>query len=260
MPVVTSPDGTEIAYESSGSGPALVLVDGAMCYRGAGPMRPLAALLRASFTVFAYDRRGRGESSDTPPYDVSREVEDLQAIIGQAGGVVGAYGMSSGAALVLATAAAGPGITRVALYEPPFLAEIEDGPRTREYSAALDELIRAGRRGDAVALFMSHVGIPREAVAGMRNGPGWATLEAIAPTLGYDDRVLGDSRVPRARTAAISVPALVFSGGASPQNLQLAAKATAGALPAGEHRTLDHQTHDVAPEALAPVLIEFFRQ
>jgi len=258
MPVATSADGTAIAYERTGTGPALILVDGAMCYRAAGPMRPLAALLQDSFTVYTYDRRGRGESSDTTPYAVAREVEDLQALIAQAGGEACVYGISSGAALALATAAAGPGITKLALFEPPFMAEVEDGARIKEYTERLRELLDAGRKGDAVALFMTHVGIPAEAIAGMRAQPGWATLEAIAPTLAYDDQVLGDGSVPRDLASRIAVPALVLDGAASPQRLQQAAKATADALPTAEHRTLEGQTHDVSPDALAPVLVEFF--
>jgi pimeloyl-ACP methyl ester carboxylesterase len=258
MPVVTSADGTAIAYERTGGGPALVLVDGAMCYRAAGPMRPLAALLRDSFTVYTYDRRGRGESSDTTPYAVAREVEDLRALIAQAGGEACVYAISSGAALALATAAAGPGITKLALYEPPFMAEVEGGIRIKEYTERLHELLDAGRKGDAVALFMTNVGIPAEAVAGIRAQPGWATLEAIAPTLAYDDEVLGGGSVPRDLASTIAIPTLVLAGGASPQGLQQAAKATADALPTAEHRTLDGQTHDVTPDALAPVLVEFF--
>jgi pimeloyl-ACP methyl ester carboxylesterase len=258
MPVVTSADGTAIAYERTGSGPALVLVDGAMCHRAAGPMRPLATLLETGFTVYTYDRRGRGESSDSTPYAVAREVEDLTALISRAGGTAYVYAISSGAALTLATAAAGPWISRVALYEPPFMAEIGDGARVEEYTERLGELLAAGRRGDAVALFMAHVGIPAEAVAGIRAQPGWAALEAIAPTLAYDDAVLGDGRVPRDLASTITVPALVLAGGASPHGLQQAAKATADALPTAEHRMLGGQTHDVAPEALAPVLAEFF--
>jgi pimeloyl-ACP methyl ester carboxylesterase len=258
MPTVTSADGTTIAYERTGSGPALVLVDGAMCYRAAGPMRPLAALLQDTFTVYTYDRRGRGESSDTLPYTAAREVEDLHALIAQAGGEAYVYAISSGAALTLAAAAVGPGITKLALYEPPFMAEAEGDARSKEYTERLRELLDAGHRGDAVALFMTYVGMPAPVVAGIRAQPGWAVLEAIAPTLAYDDELLAGGTVPRELTSTIAVPALVLGGGASPQGLQQAAKATADALPTAEHRTLDGQTHDVAPEALAPVLAEFF--
>jgi pimeloyl-ACP methyl ester carboxylesterase len=258
MPTVTSTDGTTIAYERSGSGPALVLVDGAMCHRAGGPMRPLAARLRDSFTVYAYDRRGRGESSDTPPYEVAREVDDLRAVIGAAGGAAYVYGISSGAALALATAAAGPGITRLALYEPPFLAGIDDSTRAKEYTERLRALLDAGRRDDAVAAFMNHVGIPEQMIAGMRAQPGWAAMAAIAPTLAYDDEILAGGAVPRDLAPRITVPVLFLSGGASPPNLQQAAKAAADAFPTAAHRTLDGQTHDVSPDALAPVLVEFF--
>ncbi len=258
MSTVTSADGTTIAFERTGNGPPVILVDGAMCYRAAGPMRPLAALLQGHFTVYAYDRRGRGESSDTLPYAVAREVEDLQAIVARAGGEAYVYAISSGAALALAAAAASPGIIKLALYEPPFMAEVEDGARIKAYTERLHELLDAGRRGDAVALFMVNVGMPAQAIEGIRSQPAWAMLEAIAPTLGYDDEVLGGGRVPRDLAATITVPALVVAGGASPGGLQQAAKATANALPAAEYRILDGQTHDVAPEALAPALIEFF--
>lgn len=257
MSTITSADGTTIAYERTGSGPPLILVDGAMCYRAAGPMRPLAAVLRDRFTVYTYDRRGRGESADTLPYAVAREVEDLQALVAQAGGQACVYAISSGAALTLRTAAATPGITRLALYEPPFLAEVEDGARADEYTGRLHALLGAGRRGDAVALFMAHVGLPSQAIDGIRSQPGWAMLEAIAPTLAYDDTVLAGGRLPRDLAARITAPTLLLAGGASPQPLQQAAKATAEALPAAEHRTLDGQTHDVDPHALAPVLFEF---
>ena len=258
MPTVTSADGTTIGYEHTGSGPALVLVDGAMCYRAAGPMRPLAEALKDTFTVYAYDRRGRGESSDTAPYAVAREVEDLRAVIEAAGGEAYVHGLSSGAALALAATAAGAGITRLSLYEPPFMAEVDDPARTKEYTERLTELLGAGRDGDAVALFMTTVGIPAQVIAGMRGQPGWAVLEAIAPTLAYDDRALGDGTVPRALAPRIGVPVLVLAGSASPPNLQRSAQATAEAFPTAGYRTLDGQTHDAAPEALAPVLAEFF--
>jgi pimeloyl-ACP methyl ester carboxylesterase len=258
MSIVRSADGTAIAYESIGTGPALVLVDGAMCHRAGGPMRPLAEALRDRFTVYAYDRRGRGESGDTLPYAVTREVEDLQAIIAAAGGEAGVYAMSSGAGIALATAAAGAGVSRLALYEPPYMAEIGDDGPIWAYTKELTELLAAGRRGDAVALFMTRVGMPEAVVAGMRSQPSWPAFEAIAPTLAYDDAVLTGGRVPRDVAAAVSAPVVVLTGGASPPPLQEAAKATAASLPTAELRTLHGQTHDVAPEAVAPVLAEWF--
>ena len=258
MPTLTSHDGTTIAYDRIGDGPPIVLVDGAMCYRGAGPMDALAHHLSQSFTVFTYDRRGRGESTDTLPYAVEREVEDLTALIGKAGDEACVYAISSGVARTLATAATGVGIRRLALYEPPFLAELEEPGRAEAYTAHLNERLDAGDRGGAVALFMARVGMPQQMIDGMRAGPGWPRFEAIAPTLAYDDRLLAGGRVPREVASTITVPALVMGGSASPEGLQQAAKATAAALPNAEHRTLEDQTHDVAPDVLAPVLIEFF--
>ncbi len=258
MPAVTSADGTTIGYEQTGSGPALILVDGAMCYRGAGPLRPLAAALQNNFTVYAYDRRGRGESTDTKPYAPAREVEDLRAVLAQAGGEAYVYGISSGAALALATTAVSPGITKLALYEPPFMADFADNGPIKEYTERLTELLEAGRDGDAVELFMTFVGVPPQAIAGMKAQPGWAKMTAIAPTLAYDDAILAGGRVPRELVAAISVPVLLMAGDASPEPLQQAARVTADAFHKADFRVLPGQTHDVAPDALAPVLLEFF--
>ncbi|MBO3752667.1 alpha/beta hydrolase [Streptosporangiaceae bacterium NEAU-GS5] len=253
-----SHDGTVIAYERAGSGPPVVLVDGAMCFRGAGPMTPLAERLRDRFTVYTYDRRGRGGSSDTLPYAAEREVEDLRALIAEAGGEAYVYAISSGGALALRTAAAEPGITKLAIYEVPYMAEVGEETEAKEYGERLLELLAAGQRGDAVALFMSRVGIPAQIIDGMRSGPGWAGMEAIAPTLAYDDAVLDGGAIPRALAARITIPALVIAGGASPDRLQAAAQATADALPTAQFRVLDGQTHDVHPDALAPTLHEFF--
>ncbi|MFD9123819.1 alpha/beta fold hydrolase [Kitasatospora sp. NPDC059571] len=255
MPVITSADGTPLTCERSGSGPAIVLVDGALCHRSA---RPLAALLATDFTVHLYDRRGRGESGDTAPFAVAREVEDLRAVVAAAGGRAGVYGISSGAALALTAAASEPGITRLVLHDPPFIAEAGRADRAKEYTERLQELLAAGRRGDAVALFLAHVGLPEPAVAGMRAQPSWAAFEALAPTLAYDDAALGDGSVPRGLAARVAVPALVLAGGAAPPLLRQAAAATAQALPHAEYRTLEGQTHDPDPAVLAPVLAEFF--
>ncbi len=258
MSIVTSKDGTTIAYEQIGSGPALVLIDGAMCYRAAGPMRPVAALLQEHFTVYTYDRRGRGGSGDTLPFAVAREVEDLRAVIGAADGDVGVYAMSSGGALALATAAVEPAITALALYETPFMAGDGGDVAAKEYTEVLHELLTEGRRGDAVALFMTYVGVPVQAIDGMRTQPAWAMFEAIAPTLAYDDAALAGGRIPRDLTSRLTIPTLVLTGSASPDGLRQAAAATADAIPTAELTVLEGQTHDVAPAALAPVLVDFF--
>ncbi|HWG65526.1 MAG TPA: alpha/beta fold hydrolase [Streptosporangiaceae bacterium] len=257
MSTAASRDGTTIAFEQVGAGPALILVDGAMCYRAAGPLPALAQALAPAFTVYTYDRRGRGDSGDTPPYAVAREVEDLAALIAESGPAF-AYGISSGAALALEAAASGLPITKVALYEPPFTAEEGDPRAKQDYTKRLTELLSADRRGDAVELFMTLVGMPPALIAGMRTAPVWPVFEAIAQTLAYDDAVLGDGTVPRDRAALVTQPAMVAYGEASPANLRSAAIATADVLSDCQRRGLAGQTHDVDPGALAPILSEFF--
>ncbi len=212
--------------------------------------------------MFHYDRRGRGESGDTQPYAVEREVEDLEALIHEAGGGGSAFvfGMSSGGVLALEAAARGLAITKLAAYELPFNSGDEHARQAAErYTQQLAALLNEGRRGDAVALAMTTWGAPPEAIAGMRQAPIWPLFEAVAPTLAYDDAIMGDGSVPTARLASITVPTLVMDGGASPAFMHNAAQATAHALPNGQRRTLEGQTHDVAPQVLAPVLVEFFQ-
>jgi pimeloyl-ACP methyl ester carboxylesterase len=258
MDKVISADGTKIAFERMGTGPAVILVDGAMCHWRSGPMQPIGALLQDGFTIYGYDRRGRGESGDTLPYSVDREVEDLRALVAAAGGSANVFAISSGAALVLTAAAAGVPLAKLALYEPPFLSDFGGGAAKKEYGDRLAGLLADGRRGDAAALFMSFVGMPPEAIDGLRAQPFWSRFEAIAPTLAYDDAVLGDGSVPVPVAASIAVPTLLLDGGSSPQTLRAATEATAKAIPGARYRTLEGQTHDVAADAIAPVLIEFF--
>jgi pimeloyl-ACP methyl ester carboxylesterase len=258
MNKVSSKDGTTIAFDRSGEGPALILVDGALCSRSFGPMGPLAALLAPHFTVYTYDRRGRGDSGDMLPFSVEREVEDIEALIAEAGGSAFVYGISSGAALAFEAARQLPTIAKLALYEPPYSLDEDYIPRFREYRTQLDELLAAGRRGDAVERFMRLVGAGDEGVAGMRHSPVWPVFEAVAPTLAYDAAALGDSSVPIERAASITMPTLVMAGGATFPFIQQSAQVLAAALPHAQHRTLDGQTHEVAAEALAPVLVEFF--
>ncbi|GGX72370.1 alpha/beta fold hydrolase [Streptomyces fructofermentans] len=251
-----SRDGTPIAYTVGGEGPPVVLVTGAMT-TGAFDA-PLAGLLAERFTVVAYDRRGRGDSGDTPPYAVEREFEDLAALVDTVGGTAALYGMSSGAALALLAAASGLPVSRVAAYEPPYAVREGGGRQRAEYSSRLQGLLAQGRRGDAVELFVALTGASPEAIRGMRHSPAWPGLEAVAPTLAHDDAVMGDGLVPRARLASVGVPVLALAGGASPAWMREAAAATAGAVPDGTHRVLEGQGHMVDPGVLAPVLTEFF--
>jgi pimeloyl-ACP methyl ester carboxylesterase len=252
-----SRDGTPIAYASTGQGPAVILVSGAMST--GGTVAPLAVPLSDRFTVLVYDRRGRGESGDTAPYAVEREVEDLAALIDAAGGEACLYGISSGGALVLRAAASGLPVRRVAVYETPFADFAEHGAKERaDYTENLTAALAQGRRGDAVELFLRLVDMPDEMIQGARQSPMWPGMEAVAPTLAYDNAVLGDSLVPRDRLASLTVPVLAVAGGASPEWLQEATRAVAEAVPTGSYRNLEGQTHMVDPNALAPVLADYF--
>jgi pimeloyl-ACP methyl ester carboxylesterase len=256
MNKVQSKDGTTIAFDRSGDGTPVVLVCGASTDRRANA--PLAALLAEHFTVFNYDRRGRGDSGDTAPYAVEREVEDIEAVIDAAGGSAFVYGTSSGAALALEAAASELAITKLALWEVPFSLDESRRPPADQVQR-YDEMIAAGRRGDAVEYFMAKVvGLPPEFVAYARKAPFWQAQEALAHTLAYDATVMGDYSLPVERAATVTAPTLVIAGGGSFPFMRETARALADILPDGQRRTLQGQTHDVAPEAIAAVLEEFF--
>ena len=196
MSMINSKDGTRIAYEKKGSGPAVILVDGAICYRSFGPMQQLSELLVLYFTVYTYDRRGRGESSNSKPFAVDCEIEDLEALIDAAGGKAYVYGISSGACLALEAALKlGKKITKLALYEPPYNSDPADKLAWKQYREQLGEALAESCRGDAVALFMQFVGTTAERLNGMRQAPVWPMFKAVAPTLIYDAAAMGDDRV-----------------------------------------------------------------
>ncbi len=258
MNTVISKDGTPIAFDRSGEGTPIILVVGAFNDRSTGA--PLAATLSEHFTVFNYDRRGRGASGDSTLYAIEREIEDLAALLDEAGGSASVFGYSSGAILALKAAARGLALSRLALYEPPFL--LEDGfPKlAQEISVRLTELLSSGRRGDAVELYqMELVGIPAEIVAQLRQAPFRPALENIAHTLVYDATLTGDMPVLAEQLPSITVPTLVISGGNSQARVRSAAQTLAGTLPNAQHRSLSGQTHDIVPEVLAPVLEAFFK-
>ena len=255
---VRSKDGTRIAYARSGGGPALILVDGALCSRAFGPSAKLAALLAEHFTVYAYDRRGRGDSGDTHPYSPERELEDIAALIEEAGGSASLLGLSSGGALALHAAATRLPVNRVVAYEPPY---VDDGGERggAAHAGHLSRLVAGGHRGDAVKYFMRDmVGAPAPIVVMMRLMPWvWRKLQAVAHTLPYDAAVMTEFRIPRARFASIATPTLVLNGTKTDSRLKEAARAIADAIPGAQHHELIGQTHNVKPEVLAPAVVEF---
>jgi len=264
MKTVTSKDGTTIAYDQAGTGPLLVLVDGALNSRSFGLNGPLAPILADRFTVVTYDRRGRGDSGDTQPYAVQREIEDLEAIIDAVGGPAYVYGISSGAGLALEAASAVPTkVAKLALYEPSFVVDGTRPPVPADAIQQVTDLLARNRRGAAVKLFLREdAQVPAMVVAVMPLMPAWGKLKAAAHTLPYDLTIMDGRQqgrpLPVGQWASLTAPTLVMAGGKSPAWLQNAALAVAQALPGATHQTLPGQTHIVKPGPLAPVLAEFF--
>jgi pimeloyl-ACP methyl ester carboxylesterase len=256
MQNVTSRDGTTIAVDRLGDGPPVVLVSGGSTDRMANA--GLASQLASDFTVYNYDRRGRGDSGDTPPYAIEREVEDIAAVIEAAGGSAHLYGTSSGAALAMVAATRGLPIRKLAMWEAPY--NVHGRPDLPADTASVyNQLVEAGRRGDAVEYFMAKVvGLPPEFVAGARQAPFWAGQEAIAHTLAYDATIMGDYTIPEELAKAVPVPTIVINGGASFGFLGETADALAELIPDAQRRTLEGQEHNVDPTVLAPALKEFF--
>jgi pimeloyl-ACP methyl ester carboxylesterase len=257
---VRSNDGTQIAFDRSGDGPPVILIGGALSDRGAAGV--LAAQVAGAHTVVDYDRRGRGDSGDTPPYAVEREIEDLDALIEEVGGSAAVFGHSSGAALALRAVVHGSGIAKLAVYEPPFIVDDSRPNLPADYVEHLEALAAAGERSEAVAYFMTTgVGVPSEVVDQMRGAPMWPGMEALAHTIAYDGRVMGEqmggSPLPASWADDITLPTLVLDGGNSPPWQHHATAALAELLPHARHRTLEGQDHGADPTVLAPILLEF---
>jgi pimeloyl-ACP methyl ester carboxylesterase len=251
---VRSRDGTAIAYERQGRGPAVILVTGGL--DDGAENAPLAAELAGRFTTFNYNRRGRGASGDTQPYALEREIEDIEALIAEAGGHAHLYGVSSGGALALEAAAAGLAVDRIAVYEVPYGVGEHAAEHWREYVERLTSLLAEERRGEAVELFMQLAGASEEGIAGARSSPLWPGLEALAHTLAYDAACLGDG-LPTDRLAKVTQPVLVATGGRD-EFFERAAEALAASLPHAERHALEGQGHVVDPKALGPVVARFF--
>ena len=261
MAYVTSKDGTRIAFEKSGTGPALIIVSGALSARNLYEGEPmlLVKMLSKHFTVYIYDRRGRGESTDKQPYAVQREIDDLESLINHAGGRAYLYGVSSGAALSLHTAAklGGAKVMKLAIFEPPYGQSKETFDKQKK---GVNERIKNGKPGDAAAFFLSEIGTPAEALAKMKSSPAWRTIEKIDFTLGYDYQVLGTGEIPHDAVKTITIPTLALVGEKSMDFMHATARQLAMLMPGVEHKTLKGQMHQPKAEAVAPVLIEFFNK
>jgi len=279
MRTVTSKDGTVIAFDQFGQGPAVILVNGALGTRSQETSNSMADILSKQFTAIDYDRRGRGDSTDTQPYAVAREIEDIEALIDEAGGSAFLFGNSSGAILALEAARALPNkVKKLALYEPPFIIDDSRPPLPKDYVEQLNAATAAGRPGEAVEIFMTKAMlIPPEFVAMMRNAPmsqtfgddagakppEWADMEKVAHTLDYDGMIVKDFMVgkplPPKRWASFTAPTLAIVGGKSEPFFHDGAQALVDDMPNARRHILEGQDHAVSPEALAPVLTAFFQ-
>ncbi len=266
MKTTTSKDGTTIAYEQLGSGPAVVLVDGAFCRRAFGPMPDLAKALSSRFTVLHYYRRGRGESGDTKPYTLDKELDDLEAVVAAAGSDVCVYGISSGAALAMRAVGRGLRIRRLAIYEPPFALDGTHTPTPADFREQIAAMLAAGDRDAPVKLFMRVVGVPAFGIFFMRWMPNvWPKLRAVAHTLPYDFAQLGDTQrggpLPAdlaSALAAISCPTVAMAGSKSPPWMHHASKTIGETVRGASFRIVPGQDHNVSAKAMAPVLTELF--
>ncbi|MEV4833190.1 alpha/beta hydrolase [Nonomuraea sp. NPDC049486] len=263
MGTVRSKDGTIIAFDAVGEGQPLVMVDGATSHRAVNPLgAEVGELLRDGFRTYTYDRRGRGQSTDTAPYATEREIEDLAAIIADAGGPAIVCGFSSGAALALDAAVAGLPISRLVVWEPPFIIDDTRPPLPPDYVERLDEAIAQGRPGDAAALFFTAaVGMPAEVVDGFRQSPFWAAVEEVAHTIAYDGRFVASAMagnpLDEDRWAAVDVPVLAMHGDGTDPSLMVGARAVAELLPTATLQVVKGERHGVAADVLAPVLRRF---
>jgi pimeloyl-ACP methyl ester carboxylesterase len=261
MAHVISKDGTRIAFDKSGKGAGVIIVNGAMGFREFYGDKPLVAALSNDFTIYTYDRRGRGESTDTKPYSAEKEIEDVEALIDDAGGSSFLYGVSSGAALALRVAARldSAKVPKLALYEPPYGSNSEkDKADFASQKKRLNELLRDGKRGDAAAFFLTSLGTPPEALEDLRKSPDWPFMQRVEHTLAYDYAVLGDGAIPVEIAKTLSMPVLVMNGGKSFDFMRDTAENLSKVIPNAQWKVLKDQTHQVSPEVLAPVLRAFF--
>jgi pimeloyl-ACP methyl ester carboxylesterase len=254
---IRSADGTRIAIQTQGSGDALVLIEPPLRDRTWSAFAGLNPRLAKEFSVVTYDRRGRGESTDTLPYSPEREVEDLAAVLDAVGGTAHIYSHSSGALLALHGAAAGLPIRRMALLEPPLHDPEHDFTQPDPLTRRLDELIEQDRRDEAILHFHRSIGVPEEYLEAMMDAPDWAAKRSMAHTLVYDCRI-SDATTPEL-IAAADVPTLVLDSLGSSDNLSGWAASVASQLPDARHRSLPGEWHTVSDDVLAPVLVEFFR-
>ncbi len=259
MTTLISKDGTKIAYKKTGSGKPIILVDGAFCSKDFGPMVKLAPVLAKHFTVFIYDRRARGESTDTSPYSVDREIEDIAGLIRLAGGSAFLFGISSGAILALKAVASGLAVPKLVLFEPPFVGN-SNNKRSNNAFELLSNMIAQGNKSAAITFYFRKVmGVPAIIPFFLRFTPNWKKMKANANSLPYDAAMCGDFKIPVNETKAVTIPTLVVDSIKSPKMLRNAVELVANALPNGVRKSLPGSNHNVSPEILSPELEMFLK-
>lgn len=260
MRATQSKDGTTIAYDVLGSGPALIYITGASCFRKFMPVAQDAKAFAREFTVYNYDRRGRGDSGDTAPWSVEREIEDIAALIDAAGGRAYLYGHSSGAVLALEAALRlGDKVRKAVLYDASYAHDEAEQVEYGQLRRKVEALLRGGKNAAAMRTFLAGIGMPRVFVALLPLFPGWRTMKALAPTLAYDIALTSDLP-PVTRAARVAVPTQILVGQKSPASLHSVARQLAGAIPHAEHAELAGQDHLVGAKALLPRLVAFLKR
>jgi pimeloyl-ACP methyl ester carboxylesterase len=260
MHTTKSRDGTTLAYDVYGSGPALIYVTGASCFRSFRPVLQDAKAFAQEFTVYNYDRRGRGDSGDTPPYSIEREVEDIDAMIDAAGGKANLYGHSSGAVLALEAALRMPGkVHKVVMYDPSYVHDEAEKATYSQLSQKVQRLLDSGKNREAMRTFLKGIGMPSIFVWLLPLFPGWKTMVALAPTLTYDIALTKDLP-PVDRATQITVPTQIVVGEKSPAGLHDVANQLTKAVPGAKFEQLPGQNHMVSAKALLPVLSRFLKQ
>jgi pimeloyl-ACP methyl ester carboxylesterase len=256
MEKVTSKDGTTIAFDRLGEGPVLIMMGGALNNRML--TSELASLLAADFTVFNYDRRGRSDSTDTPPYSIDKEVDDLDAVVDAAGGSAMLFANCTGGMLALEAVAKGSAITKLVLYEPPYIVDDRQARLDGDFRTMITELLESGRRGDAVKHFLERgVGLRPDVVERVQSMPLWPMLEGLATSLPYDIAVAGDNSLPTERLPLVTVPTLVMDGTKSPDWQRDSVQALVDTLPDATRTSMEDMNHTFAPEGIAPVIRDF---
>lgn len=259
MKTTRSKDGTTLAYDVYGSGPALIFITGATCFRSFMPVLHDAKIFANEFTVYNYDRRGRGDSGNTMPYAAEREVEDIEAMIDVAGGTAYLYGHSSGAILALEAAMRlGDKVSKLVVYDPPYAHDQTEQREFNELEQTIDKLLDSDKNDEAISFFLEGIGIPKEVITGMQQSPQWANMDALAPTLAYDTALARDLP-PIERASHIIIPVQIIVGEDSPATIHEVANQMSSAIPNANNMKLAGQDHMPNPEVLLPILSNFFK-